>query len=181
MEAELMVRDVHENAWVGLNMLDVPIRDAPLLLAHAVDGYWSDISGVDDDMLLASEVKNAFIDNHYHGLYFGGVAFKHQKQPLNASAAARVASDYMDVVTTSGPATGMPPDVTKVEEMARSVHSAGGKIAIASGITPSNVKKYPFIDCFLVSTGISEDFYHFNPSLVRLLSGKINEMREKKK
>ena len=57
------------------------------------------------------------------GLYFGGVAFKKQREVRREDFehAARVAAPYVDVVTTSGVATGRAADVAKVS---RNPHGA---------------------------------------------------------
>lgn len=52
----------------------------------------------------------------------------------------------------------------------------GTPIAIASGITPENVVEYlPFVDAYLVSTGISADFYNFDFKKTQELSDIIHE------
>ena len=59
----------------------------------------------------------------------------------------------MDVVCTSGSGTGVAADVSKI----RAMHGSMGDhaLALASGVTPSNVHEYmPFVDAFLVGTGI---------------------------
>jgi predicted TIM-barrel enzyme len=49
-------------------------------------------------------------------------------------------------------------------------------LAIASGITPENIEKYlPYVDYFLVATGISKTFDEFDPEKRKLLAQKIHE------
>jgi len=94
------------------------------------------------------------------GLYFGGVAFKYQRE-VAADALGRasvVAMSYMDVVCTSGPGTGKAADVAKVIAMREAI-GPDGAIALASGVTAENVAAYlPYVDAFLVGTGIEARF-----------------------
>ena len=78
----------------------------------------------------------------------------------------------MDVICTSGPATGLAADIEKIQRL----YSARGEktLALASGITPENVSEYlPCADHFLVATGISRSFYMLDPEKVKLLADKI--------
>jgi hypothetical protein len=52
-------------------------------------------------------------------LYFGGLDFKHQKRLFNAEYpfAVQQARKYLDVITTSGPGTGMSADPEKVKKI----------------------------------------------------------------
>ncbi len=74
----------------------------------------------------------------------------------------------MDVLTTSGAGTGSAPSADKIETL---VDAAPGiPIAIASGITPENVRQIAGrAHAVLVATGISHDFEHLDPNRVRAL------------
>jgi len=76
------------------------------------------------------------------GMYFGGTAFKKQREvdPANYGKSAEIAAGYMDVVTTSGIATGQEADLNKIEDFRNNVGDA--PLGIASGITPENVHRY---------------------------------------
>ena len=101
-------------------------------------------------------------------MYFGGVAFKYQRPVNEWAKAARIAVNYMDVVTTSGPATGRPAYLGKIKEMKQAIRNK--LLAIASGITPQNIRGYLGVtDCFLVATGISKNFWELDTSLVKEL------------
>ena len=104
----------------------------------------------------------------WRGLYFGGVAFKKQRpvDPTLHAHSAHIARPFMDVVTTSGAATGQATDVTKIKNFRRGLGSA--PMAIASGITPDNAAD---VDCFLVATGINApgDFYNIDPARLAAL------------
>ena len=76
----------------------------------------------------------------------------------------------MDVVTTSGVATGKEAKISKIQLFRSSI---GDKpLALASGITVDNAKNYSEVDCFMVATGINYDdnFYDIDPKkLYKLL------------
>jgi predicted TIM-barrel enzyme len=48
-------------------------------------------------------------------------------------------------------------------------------LAVASGITPENVDQFlPYVDCFMVSTGISKSFHDLDPVKTHQLATLIN-------
>jgi uncharacterized protein len=175
-------RDAHPDLWIGVNLLS---RRPPQALADAldacrgrIDGIWSDKAGVDEHVTVQS-TADSFVAarraRDWRGLYFGGVAFKYQRpvadQDLGRLAA--LAEPYVDVICTSGPATGMPADVMKVCRMRAGTTAP---IALASGITPQNVRDYlPYVDAYLVGTGIEASFGVLDPrkieALLRAMSG----------
>jgi predicted TIM-barrel enzyme len=107
-------------------------------------------------------------------MYFGGVAFKYQRHVEAVGHAARIASRYMDVVTTSGPGTGRAAEVEKIFTMKEALGDF--TLAIASGITPENVTAYlPYADCFLVATGISHDFNNLDPARTKTLVDTVRD------
>jgi hypothetical protein len=161
--------------WAGVNCLDLSPTEVFEVISDTIDGVWVDNAGVDegrDDQPLPDKVLDLRRRKERNGLYFGGVAFKYQGHVDDLAAACRLASRYMDVVTTSGPGTGHAAAVEKIETMKRAL--GDHPLAIASGITPDNIGSYlPHCDCFLVATGISETFDEFNPQLVQALVDKI--------
>jgi predicted TIM-barrel enzyme len=71
----------------------------------------------------------------------------------------------MDVVTTSGIATGHEAEGGKIADFRAGLENA--PLALASGITPENAARYGRdVDCFLVATGINRDgdFYNIDPA-----------------
>ena len=169
--------------WLGINFLAVTGRDAFPVLAKLenegarIDGYWGDDARIDehssvDQQPEATEILDVKRSVNWKGMYFGGTAFKKQREvdPANYSTSARIACDYMDVVTTSGIATGMAADTSKIETFRQ---ACGDKpIALASGITPDNVHHYAgLVDCLMVATGINleGDFYNIDPERLKRL------------
>ncbi len=150
----------HPDWWVGVNCLDLDPPQLFDLVSDQVSGIWVDHAGIDEraeKQPLADEATAARQRSGWAGLYFGGVAFKYQRPVDDLARAARLAVRYMDVVTTSGPGTGIAAAREKIVAMKEAV--GGFPLAIASGITPENVGDYLDVaDCFLVATGISRSF-----------------------
>lgn len=106
----------------------------------------------------------------WNGLLFAGCAFKGQTPvppDLWASAAQEQVRLGVDVVTTSGPRTGAPADPIKPGVMAAAIGEH--PLALASGITPENVRQYPMAAAFLVATGIEAEFGVFDGVKLRRL------------
>jgi uncharacterized protein len=155
--------------WVGVNCLGVHPRGVFDLLAPEVSGVWVDNACMDDQVtsrIEAKRIRSAWRRSGWPGLYFGGVAFKYQRPVEDLVGVAERATRYMDVVTTSGRATGQPASREKIATMK---HAIGDfPLAIASGLTPENVSDYLDIaDCFLVATGINRSWTEFDPVLLR--------------
>ena len=182
------IRTRYKNFWIGLNFLSVTGRDAfPILATLAkqgchIDAYWADDARIDEreeQQIEAEEIQNIRQQAGWDGLYFGGTAFKKQREvkPADYAKAAQIAGSFMDVVTTSGIATGNPAEISKVATFRSALPNK--PIALASGITPENAADYAMVDCFMVATGINitDDFYHIDPAKIGLLTSKCREMR----
>ncbi len=173
------VRAAYPSLWLGVNFLAVTGKNAfPMLGALAEDGvtvdaYWADDACIDEhgQNAEAREIAQVYEQNGWRGLYFGGTCFKKQREiaPENYGAAAREACAFMDVVTTSGVATGQEADLSKIETFRAAI---GDKpLALASGITPENAASYADVDCFMVATGINipGNFYDIDPERLAAL------------
>ena len=167
------------NRWIGVNCLDLPAEEVFLRIPGTVAGVWVDNAMVDErteDLTDAERVRHAQLRSGWDGLYFGGVAFKYQRPVQELARAARLAAGYMDVVTTSGPGTGLAAPIEKIRAMKQALGEH--PLAIASGITPGNVHDYlDLADCFLVATGISRSFTEFDPALVGALAAAVRSHR----
>ena len=172
------------NLWLGLNFLAVTGKGAFPRLGElqaegvALEAYWADDARIDEfsansEQSEAAEMTKLREDSGWRGLYFGGTAFKKQREvaPADYRQAAERATGWMDVVTTSGVATGEAADMNKIEAFRRGVGEEA--LALASGVTPENATRYgALVDCFLVATGINHegDFYNIDPrQLARLM------------
>lgn len=164
--------------WIGLNYLDLSQSQAIAELPHSASGLWVDDMGVRDD----NEPTPNTLDNlrahwwaaHPERLHFGGVAFKGQQLVKDPAKAARKAIRQTDVITTSGPQTGSPPALEKIVAMRRVIDDR--ILAVASGISHENVRQFkPYVDCFIVASGISEDYHQLDPKKVLRLAEIIHE------
>lgn len=162
-----IVRVDFPDFWIGVNYLDLEAEKVFKNVDRGISGVWSDNAGIDEKserQIDAAVIRNAQIESGWKGLYFGGVAFKYQRPVEDCAAAARVAVNFVDVVTTSGEATGIPANIDKIRTMKEAM--GDHPFAIASGISPENIHEYtPFIDAFLVASSLlvkgSEDFDKF--------------------
>lgn len=181
------VRSAFPSLWMGLNFLAVTGREAfPVLGALAgegcrIDAYWADDARIDEsgrDPAEAKEIARTRKASGWHGLYFGGTAFKKQRpvDPVHWQDAAHQAVPFMDVVTTSGIATGEEADLTKIHDFRAGIGDA--PLALASGITPENARSYADVDCFMVATGINkaDDFYTIDPVRLAALMKTTREL-----
>ena len=184
------VRQNFPDYWIGVNFLAVTGKHAFPVLAKLgsqgirVNAYWADDARIDERTSATQQNEALEIDKTrnecgWNGIYFGGTAFKKQREVAieNYAQSAAIATNYMDVVTTSGIATGHSADLTKIETFRRACGDV--PLALASGITPENVADYIHcVDAVLVATGINKpnDFYNVDADrLARLmqLSNKL--------
>lgn len=180
-------RSAWPSLWMGVNFLAVTGREAfPVLggLEKAdcpVDAYWADNARIDEtgrDSSEARQIAAVRTASGWPGLYFGGTAFKKQRpvEPAHWQDAGREAAPFMDVVTTSGVATGQEADLRKVREFRAGIGDA--PLALASGVTPGNARTYADVDAFLVATGINRpgDFYNIDPARLAQLMRTVREI-----
>lgn len=177
-------REAFPYLWLGVNFLAVTGKNAFPVLGKLssegcpIDAYWADDARIDerrtfDDQEEAKAITKAREHSGWNGLYFGGTAFKKQRDvaPENYGRSAEIAREHMDVVTTSGIATGHEAGTSKISTFRNAIGDR--PLALASGVTPENAKIYLDVDCFLVATGINieDDFYNIDRQrLSRLLT-----------
>lgn len=175
------VRKEFPDLWIGINALDLTTNAAFCIVPEWVNALWADDSGVYQDYTrgpindsVASQFDDAREQMGWAGEYFGGFAFKYQAPIFNLREGAEIASKWMDTITTSGDGTGIAADVDKIRQIYEGKRNA--RLGIASGITPANVNLYlPYVDDFLVATGISKDEYNLDKELTTRLRDQIYE------
>ena len=169
--------------WIGVNFLAVTGKYAFPILGELqkegirIDGYWADDARIDErrsenDQPEAEEISKIRSNSGWGGMYIGGTAFKKQREvgPSEYGKSARIATRYMDVVVTSGVATGHAADVGKIDTFR--THCRDTALGLASGITAENAKQYAdAVDLFMVATGINfdGDFYNIDPDRLKHL------------
>lgn len=173
------VRTAFPDIWLGVNFFMTTFGGAVSTLADLqaegikIDGYWTDLGEIDEwstEQPTAQLAQDLRKKHDWKGLFFGGVDYKNQRQvqPDKLETAARIAAQYMDVVTTTGTGVSVPPEVPKLQDMRSGAGLA--PIAVASGLDANNIGKYlPCADCFLVSRKLSKkgDGYDFDEAKVK--------------
>jgi hypothetical protein len=187
--AKTAARAAAEAPFVGVNLLGHP-HEAVLEYIERyrhvgkIGGAWTDDARMHpDDYPLADRMgwqwKSYRRDIRLPDvLHFGGVAFKYQRDvpPEMWEEAAKLGATWLDVVTTSGPATGEAAPAEKLVAMRAGVGDRA--LALASGVTPENVSLFlPHVDAYLVASGIEERFGVFDPGKVKALADQIHAWR----
>lgn len=130
---------------------------------------WMDNCGISDGEM--NSYGHGLVDiktNNPSHKIFAGIAFKYQKTDNKPIESVKMALENGYIVTTTGMSTGNAPDVKKIIDFSNAVGREN--LAIASGITPENIKEFvPYCEHFLVATGISLDFYRFDIDKLSLL------------
>jgi hypothetical protein len=159
----------NELAQVGVNLLGTQVTNTVEdVSCGAIEMLWSDYTPVDSEHQMFEAKRK---EQTFPFIFYGGIAFKYQPQPRDLFAAAYQARDTVDILTTSGVGTGFAPDLAKLETLAEGF---GMKIAVASGVTPENaVSMLPFVDHFLVATGISKNFHTIDEDKCKALVNAI--------
>lgn len=140
-EVVQLVKATLPTFWVGVNLLGVNLFSVlDFLTKHRIDGLWLDKSYVTEDK--EQTVPNIIVDQlarrNWNGLYFGGVLFKYIPEKGDPVKVLRNAIPYMDVLCTTGIATGV--SITREKlNMVTSVLTGDIPIAIASGISSKSV------------------------------------------
>lgn len=172
----------HDRLWIGVNLLGSEPEDVIGIIADLpVGGIWSDNAGIDersDAQPSGERFRRARQKAGWTGLYFGGVAFKYQRDVPNSMlpVAAKHAIPWMDVITSSGPGTGYAASVEK----SKALRSGAGDhpLALASGVSPENVAGFlPYVDAYLVATEIesAKGSGVVVPERTKLLAERIHE------
>lgn len=155
--------------FVGINCLDLMTAEAIRRCPIDADAIWVDNAGLrehgNDRTAFLEYLKELKGQHCPNTILFGGVAFKYQEEVSNPGVSAALAAPYIDIITTSGEATGIEPEADKIRGMRNSI--GNHPLAIASGITPDNVSFFlRNTNAFLVATGISRSFTELDPDLV---------------
>jgi hypothetical protein len=163
----------YEGFKLGIN--DLSSKELFTIEDSTPFGYvWVDNPGVTSKGANSHALNvNHLVDVNGSIRFFGSVAFKTQDYEPDPAQAAINARNLGWVVVTSGPRTGSPPDVEKIKTMKEALGD-DGELALASGITPDNVDEFlPYVDYFLVATGISKNFHEFDEEKLAKLAEKI--------
>lgn len=160
---------------VGVNYLSLPAHVAlKRSISQGLDATWADAPGVRSDRVddMAQRAIAPVLSANPQHLFFGSVAFKYQPVDADPPAAAANALKLGMIPTTSGAATGVAPEASKLHAMRSAI--GDGPLAVASGITADNVYELGrFLSHILVSTGISKSFHEFDELALRHLVAQL--------
>lgn len=171
------IRKIYHNKWIGLNFLDLHPFQVFMFLNNInvkIDGIWCDNGGVcDDDKIAEINLYHMMSSNLPNLLYFGGIAFKHQKQPNNLIKTLNMASQYMDIMVSSGIDTGIAMDINKSKCIIYNCDNT--PIGVASGVNYDNLSQFIKFNCIIISKGIELDFYNIDESkLIKFIKNLKN-------
>lgn len=177
--AAIAIRAACPGLAIGANYLSLPASAALIrALTAGLEASWSDNPGVRSDRITdeAQAIAGVLADHPNH-LFFGSVAFKYQPSDPNPGEAAVRAQSLGMLPTTSGTATGRAPSGAKLTGI-REALGPEGRLAVASGVDRTNIGEIaPLVSDILVSTGICQDFYTFDPARLAALIAAGNATR----
>jgi hypothetical protein len=164
------VRDKFDEEWIGLNFLGLNPFQATDMFPACADALWTDNQGWTS--VERSEVAMAV--SSYDFIHFASTAFKYQNEGISDAESAAMNSRLFDVIVTSGDATGHAASVEKIKIIKENIFMDLSPLALASGVSVANIDEFlPYVDSFMVATGISKSFHELDPKLVNQLAQKI--------
>ncbi len=159
-------RELGQSAWIGVNYLALSPSGAVNHMADMLEqggidslpnAFWVDDGSADHLDLTRLREDRKVKDAEF----FGGVAFKYTDtytdNPSDAAGLVRTYGAGIDVVTTSGPGTGYAADARKVAAMKAVLGDR--ELALASGVSISNIEQYRFVDRILAASSIETASY----------------------
>ena len=164
--------DGYLRPWVGLNLLGT--RSAQEAFEYLQMRGAPGLSGVWCDAPARGYVKPPYrpdVEGVFGALLFSGVEFKVGGDPggMQVEVPAALAAGT-DVLTTSGPGTGMPCRPEKVRRL-RALAGPDASVAVASGVTAENARELveAGADGLLIASGIAQDgdFHRLDPDKLR--------------
>lgn len=166
------LRESRPKSFIGVNLLQLSaVRALEYLedshkekrLSQLPNALWADdIDGLSkEEYKSVEEMKMAIGKSASNVLLLGGIAFKYSgsytEDPNEAAGQVERLQPFVDVVTTSGRATGEPPTVAKIHAMKQ---VAEKPIAVASGLNANNLKYFAgLVDMVLVASSIETGPY----------------------
>jgi predicted TIM-barrel enzyme len=162
---------------IGLNYLDLDPILALSVMPAGITALWTDEPYLTEKPGFPYGQAQMFLDyreaRESEVCYYGSVAFKYKPPVVDLKLMTAIAAKYMEVVTTSGDATGHAAPVSKIKTMKEVLGEKS--LALASGVDSENVHDYlPYVDDFLVASGISYDFLNLNEKKVKELADIIH-------
>jgi hypothetical protein len=135
------IKNKYPDFWAGVNFLDLSLPMS-LKVFENFDGLCHD--------------QFPFIEDKPNFCFFGCISFKYQPdiEENEFDSYCKQIEKVVDVVVTSGDATGSPPTIAKIKKI-RSKINKNIPLAVASGININNIKSFSeYVDYFLVASSI---------------------------
>ena len=156
--------------WYGVNYLTLPNDEAlQEVTKYGYDGIWTDNADLSKERIIHADFflhrKPASVT------YFGGVEFKYQipPKPEYLDEMYKHAVNLIDVITTSGPGTGLEISLNKLSRIRKSIGEH--PLAVASGVNKSNIKNISeYANYALVASSIT----NYQDELI--VSDKLKEL-----
>lgn len=147
------VRKQYPDKWIGINFLDLSLKNLPSLLSHVKQCV--ELNALWTDQMPVMELKQSLPSRVE---LFGGIAFEYlNPNPTDDELAVACVKikEVADVATTSGNYTGVAPTLDKLAKIRRLIGDM--PLAVASGISMNNISTIGKIaDNFIVATSVSE-------------------------
>jgi hypothetical protein len=184
-ETVIYLKTNYPDKRIGTNRLlpdpeEIIYRD----ILQQVDMGWEDNPGVHSQIQFNNQPFTNYVNHNLKKMwainpdykFFGSVAFKTQIPDPDPAFVALVAREYGWIPTTSGTKTGSPPPLDKIITMKEALEES--PLAVASGMDPENIDQYlPYIDYYLVATGIASDYYNLDLGLITKMNDKIKSYK----
>lgn len=148
------IRETYPSMKIGVNYLQLPTLDAMIEAKRiGFDYLWADKSYIHKETMNEALLIK---ENKPNIQYFGCVAFKYQRPEEDLEWSCKTATSFMDVLTTSGEATGNAPSIEKIKTIKQYIGDM--PMAIASGVTSENKSSYEeWVDYFMVASSITDE------------------------
>jgi hypothetical protein len=141
LEIANFIKQQYPDLWIGINLLGTPLQERIEMDINPIDAMWFD-----------ETITERKTHNH---LIFGGVDFKYQRKSYDLEIDCKEAMKWCDVICTSGPRTGYPPMLSKIENMRSYIGDF--PLAIASGVSVDNISKFVgLVDYLMVASSITD-------------------------
>ena len=183
----LTIKSRFPDKLVGINPLDLETADAITYTPTLLDMLWTDWGGIIENESVTVLDRN--VEAALKSLvpqYWGSELFKVGEPPKNPEVVAKAAAKHFGALITSGTATGVAPEVSKIRQI-REWIGPEARLGIASGMSNENARPFlDYADIFIVATslcvgdGKGSNFWYYDQKKVRNFRVLIDEHPSKR-
>lgn len=153
-------KSLYNDFWIGVNIIGESIfKVLDFIKNYNPDGIWVDNSYLNNEnnLGICELILNQINKYNWKGLYFGGVMFKYTNNcNVYNSKILQLSNQYIDVLTTSGDATGIEIKDEKLNFISNNIKDIS--LALASGVNKFNIKNLSSkVNIFIVRTSIIDE------------------------